>query len=194
MRTTVPSVVLGLALLQAGAAHAQERTRFDIDPDHSTVQFEVDHLSLSRGYGRFDKVNGYVIEDADPAHMQVVVEIDPSSINSGFQKRDDHLKSPDFLNVKQFRDLSFKSKKVEKLDQKKFRITGDMKMHGVTKEIAVVAEKLGEGKDPWGGTRSGYKARWDLKRSDYGMNFLLEGGALGDKIDVVVLLETVKKK
>lgn len=175
------------------ALSASAEDRFEIDPDHSTVQFEIDHLSLSRGYGRFDKVSGYVIEDQDPAKLQVVIDIDPSSINTGFKKRDDHLKSPDFLDVKQFRDLSFRSTKVERIDAKKLRVTGTMKLHGVSKPITILAEKVGQGKDPWGGFRAGYAARWDFKRSDFGMNFLLEGGALGDKIDVVVLLETLKK-
>lgn len=194
MKTSAAKTVSMFATIMCLTIPAIAQDRFEIDSDHSTVQFEIDHLSLSRGFGRFDKVSGYVLEDSDPNKQQVVVDIDPASINTGFKKRDDHLKSPDFLDVKQFRELSFHSTKVERIDAKKLRVTGNMKMHGVTKPITIMAEKVGEGKDPWGGYRAGYVARWDVKRSDFGMKFLLEGGALGDKIDVVVLLETLKKE
>jgi len=147
--------LLALSLLPLSAVQAAET--FEIDPVHSSISFKVRHLNVADFYGRFNEIKGTVSFDKDaPEKSSVTAEVAVESIDTHNDKRNQHLKSPDFFNAKQFPAISFKSTKVEK-DGDDFKVTGDFTLHGVTKSITVEFEKVGEGKGMQGEMRAGGK-------------------------------------
>ena len=188
---------LALALSPLVAAGAQAST-WTLDADHTTVGFSVRHMMVTDVKGAFDKVSGTVeLDDKDAAKSKIDVEIDAASINTRNQKRDDHLRSPDFFDVAKFAKITFKSTKIELAKDGSMKITGDLTMHGVTKPVTLQAAKLSdEYKDPWGGTHRGTTATAKLNRKDFGLewNVALEtGGVLvGDKVKINLDIQAVK--
>jgi polyisoprenoid-binding protein YceI len=183
------------ALVATNAAFATEYT---IDPDHSTVGFTVKHLAISKVNGHFDKFSGEINFDTGKLDKgSVKVKIDPSSINTANSKRDDHLKSPDFFDVKKFSDMGFESTKISDVSGDHFKMTGKLTMHGVTKEITLDCELGGTATDPWGNHRVSFSAKGKLSRGDYGLkwNKALEAGGVvvGDEISIDLEVEAIQK-
>ncbi|MEQ1568289.1 MAG: YceI family protein [Myxococcota bacterium] len=165
---------------------------YDVDPVHSTVLFSATHFNASKFFGRFDNTTGTVmIDEASPAASKVALTVKTSSVSTWDAKRDEHLKGADFFNATQFPEIKFVSKSVAKTGDK-WAVTGDFTLHGVTKTITVDFTKVGEGDDPWGGHRAGWYAEFNIKRSDYGMNFMVP--AIGDDVKLIVSVEGVRKK
>ncbi len=173
--------------------------KFNFDPVHSHVAFSVRHLMISKVNGNFRVWSGtLVVDEADHSTSAVEVEIDAASIDTREPQRDDHLRSPDFLDAANYPKITFKSTRVEKVDDENFKVTGDFTVHGVTKPVVLDVEYLGRTKDPWGGERIGFTAKTSINRKDYGLNFnmVLEGGGVmvGDKVDITLDIEAVKDK
>lgn len=172
---------------------------WNIDPEHSNVGFKVRHLMVSNVKGSFDKYAGTVdINDKDITKSKVEVSIDTSSINTNVQKRDEHLRSADFFDVAKFPAMTFVSKKVAKAGKDKLKVTGDLTLHGVTKEVVLDVEgPSNESKDPWGNIRRGASASTKINRKDFGLvwNKALETGgvAVGDEITISLEIEMIKK-
>jgi polyisoprenoid-binding protein YceI len=171
--------------------------RWDIDVAHSAVHFYVRHMIISKVHGRFAKWSGALtLDPKDLARSSVEVHIDAASIDTQVADRDTHLRSPDFLDVAKFPELTFRSKRVEQAGEG-WRVVGDLTLHGVTREVALEAEFAGTGKDPWGNERAGFSARTSLDRRDFGLkwNAALEtGGVLvGEKVEIAIELEAVKQ-
>lgn len=167
---------------------------WNFDLSHSSVNFHVRHLMVSKVHGRFQVWGGtLVVDEADVTKSKVVVEIDAASIDTKEPKRDDHLRSADFFEVEKFPKLTFTSTKVEKVDAENLKVTGDLSIRGVTKSVVLEVERSGEVKDPWGGTRTGFSAKTQISRKDYGLtwNVLLEAGGVtvGDKIEITLEIE-----
>ncbi len=183
-------VAFGVATLPpAGAAGADS---YKIDTVHSTVLVRAKHLGVSYAYVRFNEMAGKIaVDEADPAKSTLEIVIQADSVDSNHEKRDQHLKSPDFLNVKQFPVITFRSTSAKKTGEQQFEVTGELELHGVSKTVTVQVTRTGSGKDPWGGYRTGAEARFTVKRSDFDMNFMLEG--ISDELDVIVSLEAVKE-
>ncbi len=182
--------LLALASLTAPAVAAADT--FTIDPVHSTAMFKVNHLGVSNFYGRFIGLSGeYAFDAAEPAGSSFSVTVDAESVDTHNEKRDQHLKSPDFFNAKQFPVITMKSKTVKKTGEKTLRVTADLSLHGVTKEVAFDLTHVGAGKDPSGAYRTGFETQFTIKRSDYDMKFM--PGALGDEVTILVSLEGVRK-
>jgi polyisoprenoid-binding protein YceI len=184
-----PKFILAVLLSLAGlTAHADT---FKIDPVHSSIAFSIKHLGVTDFYGRFNDVSGQVVFDkADPSKSSVEVTIPVESIDTHNEKRDQHLKSPDFFNAKQFPTIVFKSKSVEGSGDT-YKATGDLTLHGVTKPLTLEIKRGPDGKGMEGEIRGGGEARFTIKRSDFGMNFMQ--GALGDEVTVFLSLEGVKQ-
>lgn len=179
-----------VALLSTPALAAP--TTYKIDNGHTAALFAVKHLGISHTHGRFNTVAGqFTLDDADPTKSSVSVEIDANSIDSNEKKRDDHLRGPDFFNVKQFPKITFKSTAVKKTGDKQFDVTGDLTIHGVTKSVTLPVTLVGQGQDPWGGTRAGFDAALTIKRADYGVSFMPEG--IGEDIHIRLAVEGVKQ-
>jgi polyisoprenoid-binding protein YceI len=175
-------------------------TTWNIDPDHSNVGFKVRHLMVSNVKGSFEKLSGVVdVNDKDITKSKVSVTIDTASINSNVQKRDDHLRSADFFDVAKFPTMTFVSKKVAKAGKDKLKVTGDLTLHGVTKEVVLDVEgPSAESKDPWGNFRIGAVATTKINRKDFGLvwNKTLETGgvAVSEEVAITLEIEMIKGK
>ena len=196
MKRIIASVSAIIALALPAFAFASTWT---IDPDHSNIGFKVRHLMVSNVKGSFDKHTGTVeINDKDITKSKVEVSIDTNSINTNVQKRDDHLRSADFFNVAKFPTMTFVSKKIAQAGKDKLKVTGDLTLHGVTKEVVLDVEGPSkESKDPWGSLRKGATATTKINRKDFGLvwNKALETGgvAVGDEITITLEIEMIKK-
>lgn len=164
---------------------------YEIDAAHSTAIFAAKHFNVSWTYGRFNDISGKVVWDADPAKSSVDITVKTDSLDTNVDKRDQHLKSPDFFNSAQFPTMTFKSKSITKKSGNTFSVTGDLTIHGVTKSVTTDFEYVGTGPDAWGGTRSGYTTALTVKRADYGMSNMPD--AVGPDVKLIISLEGVKK-
>jgi polyisoprenoid-binding protein YceI len=170
---------------------------WDIDVGHSAIHFWVRHMVISKVHGRFAKWSGALqLDPKDLSSSSVDVTIEAASIDTQVADRDAHLKSADFLDVAKFPQLTYRSKRIEKAGDG-YRVTGDLTLHGVTREVTLEAEFAGTGKDPWGNERAGFSAKTALERKDFGLvwNAALEAGGVlvGDKVEITIELEGVKK-
>jgi polyisoprenoid-binding protein YceI len=169
-----------------------------IDSAHTRANFSVRHLMISNVRGQFDKISGNVdFNEADPTKSHVEIKIDASSIDTKDEKRDGHLKSPDFLDVAEFPFIEFKSKRVQKVDNNSAKLFGDLTIRGTTKEVALDVDYNGQGKTPWGTTNAGFSATTKINRKDWNLNWnvaLETGGFLvGDDIKIEIEAEIVKQ-
>jgi polyisoprenoid-binding protein YceI len=187
----------------AGRAFKDEKEKhmakqiWEIDSSHSGVHFTVRHLVVAKVRGQFARWSGRLrVEDGDLASASVEVVIDASSIDTGVADRDTHLRSADFLDVEKFPEITFKGKTAEKRGEV-LTVTGDLTIHGVTREAALEVEYAGETKDPWGNQRVGFSARTAIDRKDFGLtwNQALEAGGVlvGDRIAIEIEVEAVKQ-
>ena len=172
---------------------------YTIDPAHSTAGFKVRHMMVANVRGEFSGVAGTVIYDAEnPANSKIEATIDVNTIHTRDDQRDAHLKSADFLDAAKFPTISFVSTKVVKTGDEEAKVTGNLTIHGVTKDVVLEVEGLApEAKDPWGNIKSGATAATKIKRSDFGLtwNAALEtGGVLvGDDVHISLELELLRK-
>ncbi len=167
---------------------------YTIDPAHTSIVFSVAHFGLSYTYGFFRKASGmYAIDAANPANSQFRFTIAADSLDTNNAKRDDHLRSPDFFNVQLFPDITFESTKCARTTTQDggvlYQLTGNLTMHGVTRQINVPLRMLGEGPGPPGDRRTGFLCQIELKRSEFGMNSLIEKKIVGDAVGITVSFE-----
>lgn len=164
---------------------------FAVDPAHSSVVFKIQHAGISWIFGRFNEMSGdFMFDKQEPANSSFALNIKAGSIDTNNSKRDEHLRSPDFFNTKQFPIIAFKSTSVKRVD-KGYELTGDFTMHGVTKQISFVLEGGKEVEFPKGTKRTGFTAAVTLKRADFGMDKFV--GMLGGEVHVEVGVEAVQK-
>lgn len=198
LKRLVTTATIACALALAALSSAQATT-WEIDPVHTSVQFSVRHMTITNVRGEFTKVSGKILsEGKDPGRIQIEATIDASSIDTRAPKRDKHLKSADFFDVEHYPTIVFKSKKVEPAASGKWKLTGDLTIRGVTKEVALDIEGPSEEiKDPHGNIRIGAHATTTINRKDFGLkwNMMLEGGGVlvGDNIAVAIDVEAVKQ-
>jgi polyisoprenoid-binding protein YceI len=168
------------------AAQAAAET-YKIDPVHSFVVFRIKHLNISYSYGRFNEPMGTFKLDADdPAKSSFQIELKTQKVDTNSPQRDNHLRSPDFFNARQFPNITFKSTEVKKSD-KGLSVTGDLICHGVTKSVTVELEQTGEGDSPPKDHRVGFEGVLEIKRSDFGMSNM--AGVVGDDVRLMISLE-----
>lgn len=171
--------------LQTGTATWQ------IDPAHSHVEFAVKHLMISTVKGTFADVEGTVrVEDEDLTTADIDVTIAAASIDTRAEKRDDHLRSQDFLHAERFPSLRFRSTEVERGGDEELRVKGELTIRDVTREVVLEVEELGSAQDPWGGERAAFTATTKLDRKDFGLTWnqaLETGGVLvGDEVRISI--------
>lgn len=172
-------------------------TQYKVDPSHTHAQFSVRHMMVSNVRGEFTKLSGEaVIDDTNLERSKVNVTIDAASISSRDEKRDAHLKSADFFDVAKFPTLTFTSKAVRK-NGANIEVTGDLTIHGVTREVKLAVEELTEAiTDPYGNVRRGARASTTIDRKDYGLvwnaNLDKGGVAVGDKVSINLEAEFIR--
>ena len=188
------AAAIGLCLVSPAFAAS-----WTLDPAHTSVQFSVRHMMVSNVSGEFTKLSGTVNGDQSAATGATIeASIDASSISTREPKRDEHLKSADFLDVAQYPTITFKSKKIEAAGAGSFKVTGDLTLHGVTKEVVLdVSDVTPSIKDPMGKTRAGAHATTKINRKDFGITWskALDGGGVmvGDDIAVTIDVEATQQ-
>ncbi len=175
-----------------------ETARWNIDPDHSLIEFRVAHMVISKTSGRFMDYRGFVDIDVDAKTFKAIeATINAESINTNHEKRDGHLRNADFLDVKQFPTITYAMKTAQK-EGETYKIVGNLTLHGVTKEVTLTGTLNGVTKDPWGNTRVGFTADGTLNRKDFGMswNKALDNGGLivGNDVHIHLDIECIKAK
>jgi polyisoprenoid-binding protein YceI len=168
-----------------------------IDTVHSGINFSIRHMVISKVRGHFAKYTGTVNLDTNDLTRSVVeATIDASSIDTGTPQRDEHLRSADFFDVQQFPELRFKSTRIEKVEEDRYRVLGDLTIRNVTRPITLDVEYGGQARDPWGNDRVGFVAKATLDRKDFGLkwNQALEAGGVlvGDRVEIELEVQAVK--
>jgi len=196
MRRKTILVAAVLCLVAPGLLHAAP---WEFDPAHTGVQFKVRHLMISSVRGEFEKVTGKIVYDeADVTKSSADITIDTASINTRVAKRDEHLRSPDFLDVAKYPTITFRSKRVEKAGDGTLKMTGNLTLHGVTKEVVLTVEGPTRAvKDPGGNLRVGGQATTRIDRRDFGLtwNKAIDGGGVvvGDEVEITIDVEIYRK-
>lgn len=172
-----------------------------IDPAHTQVEFSAKHLMITTVKGRFGAAAGTItMDEANPANSAVEVTVDASSIDTREAQRDAHLRSPDFLDAERYPTITFVSRRIEPVDgeHNRYHVVGDLTIRGVTREVVLDTEYLGQARDPWGGTRAGFSATTKLNRKDFGANWnvaLETGGWLvGDELKVQLEVQAIREQ
>jgi len=169
-----------------------------IDAAHSQATFSVRHMMVSTVKGHFNVLSGQLhIDEAHPDSSWVEAEVDAASIDTRDEKRDGHLRSPDFFDAEKFPKITFKSMKVEHVGGQEYKVTGDLTMHGVTRQVTFDAEYAGQlQKDAFGLRRAGLAVKGTINRKDFGLNWnvALEAGGVmvSDRVNVEIDLEAVQ--
>jgi len=167
-------------------------TKWIIDPDHSVASFIVRHMMVANVRGQFNRISGAIhFDPADMANSSVEIFIDASGIYTGIQKRDDHLRSPDFLDVESYPQITFKSTHIETTRENGFRVNGHLSIRGISHLVTLDAEYNGPEKSPYGETSMGFTATTHIDRGDYGMtwNVLLESSGVMVGKEVLITLD-----
>jgi polyisoprenoid-binding protein YceI len=192
--TALPVLLIGLVALGATPAPTAPSSApvaaktLGIDGSHSFVTFKVRHNGVNDAWGRFNTITGrIVLNDEKPGDSSVSLEIPADSVDTGNEKRDGHLKSPDFFNAVEFPTITFESETVKLAGEDTFEVKGRMSLHGESKPLTVtVTRAVAEGRR---GAVYGFASTFTFKRSDYGMDYGIEQGVLGDEITVMLNLE-----
>lgn len=183
---------LGLAailLAMGGAAQAAEP--YTVDLVHSSVSFMTSHAGISKIHGRFNDFSGtFKIDKDDPTKSSYMLSIKIDSVDTNNAKRDEHLRAPDYFNAKQFPTMTFQSTKVKKVDGG-LDVTGDLTLHGITKQVVVPLRGGKFAEFPKGKMRVGYEASLTIQRSQFDMKEALE--ALGDDVYITIGIEAVQE-
>lgn len=171
---------------------------WQIDSAHSEIQFSVRHMMISKVRGSFESFSGTVdFNEDNPTATSVYVTIDANSINTREDQRDDHLRSPDFLNAAEYPELIFESTRVEKTGENRGKLYGNLTIRDVTKPVVLDVEYAGQAKSPWGTFSAGFSAKTKINREEWGLTWnqaLETGGVLvGKEIEISIELEIVKQ-
>jgi polyisoprenoid-binding protein YceI len=183
---------LFMTVLAMAAAAAAQAGTWQIDPNHSSAQFSVKHLGVSTVRGAFTKVTGSAKHDpANPSKDSLDATIDASSVDTRVEMRDNDLRSPNFLEVQKYPTITFHSKSAKVAGAGKLQITGDLTIHGVTKEVVLdVDGPSAPIKDPWGNQRIGSSASTKINRQDFGVKGA--PGIVGDDITITIDAELIQ--
>lgn len=182
--------VLSIAALSF-TANAQT---WNVDRAHSSVKFAIEHMLVSETDGSFKEFSGTVNSaKEDFTDLQTTFTIQTASIFTDNDKRDEHLKSPDFFDAAKNPTITFTSSSFKKVAEKKYELTGTLNLHGVSKEVKWEVKASGIVKDPYGNNRAGFKATTKIKRSDFNLATSTPAAVLGEEVDITVNLEITKK-
>ncbi len=183
-------LTIGMLAILTLSAYAAET--YKLDPGHTSIVFRVKHLDVAYVYGRINGATGsFVFDESSPSKSAIEMQAETKNIDTAVEKRDTDLKSPDFFNVAEYRTTSFKSKSVKKLKDTLYEVSGDLTLLGKTRPITVEVQATGAGKDPWGNFRRGFETSFSIRRSDFGMDFMI--GGVSDEVNLTVSVEGIRQ-
>ncbi|GIU51601.1 YceI family protein [Shewanella sp. KT0246] len=186
MKKQLIATLIGSALLMPLSANAADYV-IDTQGAHASIQFKVNHLGYSFVAGRFNDFGGNFSYDADKVtDAKINVTINTTSVDSNHAERDKHLRGSDFLNTGKFPEANFVSTGVEDKGNGQFVLNGNLTLNGVTKPVAIDAEFIGEGKDPWGGYRAGFVGTTEFAMKDFGIKMDLGPASANVTLDLIV--------
>jgi len=164
---------------------------YQVDPDHTYLLFKVKHLKIVNSHGRFHGPTGKMVwDDVNPSKSSININVSANNIDTDVDKRDRHLRSPDFFNVKKYSTITFESTNVKMVAPELYEVTGGLTILGKTLPVTVKVRQTGFGKDPWGKFRRGFETQFAIKRSDWGMDFMLN--AVSDEVVLTVSVEMIR--
>ena len=191
MKIILKFIMTSLLLFSSQFSQAADY-KIDTKGQHAFIQFRVQHLGYSWLYGNFNKFSGeFSFDKNSPKDAKVNIMINMASVDTNHAERDKHLRSSDFFDVKKYPEMKFVSTHFSPSGETTGTLYGDLTLHGVTKPVAVNLTHMGEGKDPWGGYRSGFSGLAEINRSDFGVNKNL--GPFSEKVEIILSIEGVKK-
>lgn len=175
-----------------------EPARWNVDPEHSTIEFRVVHMLVSKTTGHFTEYQGFIDMDAEAETVKAIeAAIKTASVNTNHAKRDAHLRNADFFDVEKYPTMTYRMKQYQKTADG-YQAVGELTLRGVTKDITLTGNFNGVAKDPWGNLRAGFNAEGKLNRKDFGMVWskTLDGGGLvvGDEVLIKLDIECIKAK
>ena len=190
--------ILSLTLALALGLTLQAQSKWSFDKAHSKISFNVEHLVISEVNGQFGTFDGEVTSSSeDFAGSNINFTIEVASIDTDNDRRDGHLKSDDFFNAEKFPEITFKGKSLNKVDGNKYKLTGDLTIRDVTKEVILDVKYGGTVKDPYGNIKAGFKVTGNINRFDYNLkwNAAMESGGLvvGENVEIVGNIELKKE-
>ncbi len=194
MRPIRKLALLALLALLAISLPVSAGEKYTIESVFSTVLFKVKHMQTANAWGRFNELEGTLDYDpADPAKSQLEIKVKAASVDTNNERRDNHLRGPDFFNAKEFEDIVFKSTGIRKVGGDDYVMTGELTMLGVTRPAEAKCEFFGEGKSPRGDQKIvGAEATFTVKRTDFGMNYGVPN--VRDEVTLIVSVEALEAK
>jgi polyisoprenoid-binding protein YceI len=176
----------------ASRALCAVNTTLTVDPVHSFIIFKVKHLGAGHVYGRFTDLSGTVeVDDATGDLVAATFDVKAMTLDTAVVKRDEHLKGPEFLNVKAFPEIVYKTTKVHAAGKDTYELTGNLTLHGVTKPLVARATRIGVGKAPDGTVITGYEATFTVMRSEFDVKTM--PGAISEEVYMTVAVEVSKR-
>jgi polyisoprenoid-binding protein YceI len=183
-------LAVAFAVIQAGAAVE----KYKIDPVHTAVVFKVSHLGFSTTYGHFPGAEGtFQLDDQKVENSKIDLKIKTDSLTTFNAKRDQHLKSPDFFNVKQNSMITFASTAVKRVTDSTYKISGNLTLNGVTKPVMMDFKRNRTGKDPQGVVRTGGDTSFKIKRSDFNMGYMQGENMVGNEVELLISIEGTRE-
>ena len=171
------------------------QTTWNVDPMHSSFNFNIKHMGISFVQGRFDKFDGHIVtSSADLTNAKFDFTVSTNSINTAVEMRDNHLKSADFFDAEKFPEMKFVSTSIKKVKGSTYQLKGNLTIKDVTKPITVTAKYGGKTKDQQGNEKIGFQTIFKINRLDYNVNYDPTGGAVGKNVDISVYVEFNKAK
>jgi polyisoprenoid-binding protein YceI len=195
LRSLVAGIALTVLVLVAGFVTAQgsqstAQRVYKVDNAHSAALFRINHLGSSYTWGRFNKIEGdFTMADGAATPLFVDMRVKTDSVDTNDETRDKHLRTPDFFNVKEHPEITFKSTASRKTADNKYSVMGDLTILGKTRPITIDVETFGPIDHPQAGKRAGFETTFGIKRSDFGMNYGVGPGGVGDDVRIIVGVE-----
>lgn len=189
-------VIAALVLAGGFAPAAAEPRRYTLDPDHLTIAFLVTHVGFAKTLGIFREAEGSFVFDEDaPAVSEIDVVIAAASVDTGHRARDEHLRSDQFLDAKRHPEITFRGTAARQTGPRTGTVSGDLTIRGVTRPVTLDVKWNKSGRYPFGDEHYavGISARTTVARSDFGMTYALEGGLVGDQVEIILEFEAIRE-
>jgi len=198
-RKLMKRATLAILAIILSASSLLAQTTWKSDPVHSKVLFNVTYMVLTEVTGRFNEFEvAMTATSEDFTDATVTATVKAKSIDTDNERRDNHLKSPDFFDAEKYPDITFRSTSIEKTGKNTYKVKGDLTIRDVTKPIELDVRYFGQAKDPWGNTRAGFKATTSINRNDFNVrwNRVLDAGGwlVGENVDITFNVQLIKQK